>query len=106
MGAQQSASNATGSPHDRSAVSGTIETPLSAAVAAAACESKSDDNPPRVTGPPVCRVKALSDRMSRALDQLNVFIPPPVQLIIVKLAAISQRGTVMPVRALIIPSLC
>jgi hypothetical protein len=35
---------------------------------------------------------ALSVRLSTALDELKVFIPPPIQSIIVKLA-FSQRGT-------------
>jgi hypothetical protein len=91
MGARQSAG--------RSAVNGRHDTPALAAVPAAAGESKSDGRPPppRVTGLPVCRVKALS-ALSHALDELNVFIPPPIQLIIVKLT-ISQRGTVRPAPA-------
>jgi hypothetical protein len=38
------------------------------------------------------RTKALSVQLNKALDELNVFIPPPIQAIIAKLA-LSQRGT-------------
>jgi hypothetical protein len=50
-----------------------------AAVVAAANESKIGGTSMRAAaGLHVCRVKALSDQMSRALDQLSVFIPPPM----------------------------
>jgi hypothetical protein len=37
------------------------------------------------------RVKALAAQLSKALDELKVFIPPPIQSIIAKLA-VCQRG--------------
>jgi hypothetical protein len=40
------------------------------------------------------RVKALSSQLSRALDELKVFIPPPIQSIISKLA-VASRGTAL-----------
>jgi hypothetical protein len=38
------------------------------------------------------RVQAMSEALGQALDQLNVFIPPPVRRIIARLTGVGTRG--------------
>jgi hypothetical protein len=69
MGARQSSKRAPASPSDSSADKG--KGPMPARVAAAVVESKSGGSPPAGPAGPAARVKALSDQLSRALDQLT-----------------------------------
>jgi hypothetical protein len=83
-----------GARHSDSASGGAPQTSVAVRTAAAvAGDSKSDGAIVRCrTSRPVSRVTALSSQLSRSLDQLNVFLPAPVQSIIVKLV-VFQRGT-------------
>jgi hypothetical protein len=54
--------------------------------------SQANDSPKELPVPPLAeRIKQTAQALSDALDELKVFIPPPIQLVITKLA-VRQRG--------------